>query len=145
MFRFSKSSYSLNFSNQIPVYMSLSPHTSHAPLFSFSFPPFDHPNNIRRGTQNKKLLISQSFHPPLTSSHLGTNKFLAILFPTTLIPCPSLNVRDQASHPYKTKTTFGVSLRCLFHTFSATLHICGRPLLSATSRDSTLSKSVVQQ
>jgi len=111
---------------------------------SFHPPPFDHPNNIRRGTQNKKLLISQSFHPTLTSSHLGTNKFLAILFPTILIPCPSLNVRDQASHPYKTKTTFGVSLPCLFRTFSATLHICGRHLLSATSRDSMVPKSVVQ-
>ena len=34
MLRFYKSSYSLNFSNQIPVCMSLSPHISHALLVS---------------------------------------------------------------------------------------------------------------
>jgi hypothetical protein len=40
--------------------------------------------------------------PPLTSSFFGPNILLSILFSNTLSLCPSLNVRDQVSHPYKT-------------------------------------------
>jgi hypothetical protein len=39
-------------------------------------------------------------HSPVTSSVLGTNILLTILFSNTLSLCSSLNVRDQVSHPY---------------------------------------------
>jgi hypothetical protein len=40
--------------------------------------------------------------PPVTSSLFGPNILLSTLFSNTLNLCSSLNVRDQASHPYKT-------------------------------------------
>jgi hypothetical protein len=39
--------------------------------------------------------------PPVTSSPFGTNILLSTLFPNTLILCPSLNIIDQVSHPYR--------------------------------------------
>ena len=42
-------------------------------------------------------------HSPVTSSLLGPKIFLSTLFWKTLSLCSSLNVRDQASRPYKTK------------------------------------------
>src|SRR5215471_18764029 len=41
-------------------------------------------------------------HSPVTSSLLGPNTLLNTLFSNTLSLCSSLNVSDQASHPYKT-------------------------------------------
>jgi hypothetical protein len=41
-------------------------------------------------------------HYPVTSSLLGPNIPLSTLFSNTLSLCPSLKVRDQVSHPYKT-------------------------------------------
>ena len=41
-------------------------------------------------------------HSPATLSFLNPNIFLSTLFSNTLSLCPSLNVIDQASHPYKT-------------------------------------------
>src|SRR5215468_9088912 len=40
-------------------------------------------------------------HSPVTSSHLGPNTLLNTLFSNTLSLCSSLNVSDQALHPYK--------------------------------------------
>jgi hypothetical protein len=42
------------------------------------------------------------FHPPITSILFGPNTFLTTLFSNTLSPCPSLNVRNQVSHPHRT-------------------------------------------
>ena len=41
-------------------------------------------------------------HSPVTPSLLGPNILLNTLFSNTLSLCPSLNVSDQVSHPYKT-------------------------------------------
>jgi hypothetical protein len=40
-------------------------------------------------------------HSPVTSSRLGPNILLSILFSNTLSLFSSLNVRDQVPHPYK--------------------------------------------
>src|SRR5215469_8772294 len=40
-------------------------------------------------------------HSPVTSSLLGPNILLNILFSNALSLCSSLNVSDQVSHPYK--------------------------------------------
>jgi hypothetical protein len=40
--------------------------------------------------------------PPITSSLFSSNIVLRTLFSNTLSLCYSLNVRDQASHPYRT-------------------------------------------
>jgi hypothetical protein len=40
--------------------------------------------------------------PPITSELFGKN-IINILFSNTLSLCSSLNVRDQVSHPYRTK------------------------------------------
>jgi hypothetical protein len=40
--------------------------------------------------------------PPITLSLFGPNIFLSTLFSNTLKLCPSLNVRDKVSHPYRT-------------------------------------------
>jgi hypothetical protein len=40
-------------------------------------------------------------HPPVISSLFGQNILLSTLFSNTLSLCPSLNVRDQFSHPYR--------------------------------------------
>jgi hypothetical protein len=41
-------------------------------------------------------------HSPFISSLLGSDILFSTLFSNTLSLCPSLNVRDQVSHPYKT-------------------------------------------
>jgi hypothetical protein len=41
-------------------------------------------------------------HSPVTSSLFGPNILLSTLFSNTPSLCSSLNVRDLASHPYKT-------------------------------------------
>ena len=44
----------------------------------------------------------QSFAFPCTSSHLGPDVFLSMLFFNTLSLCSSLRMTDQVSNPYKT-------------------------------------------
>jgi len=46
-------------------------------------------------------LINQMYHP-------DPNIVLSTLFPNTLSPCPSLNVKDLVSDPYKTTGKFTV-------------------------------------
>ena len=41
-------------------------------------------------------------HSPVTPSLLGTNNLLNTLLSNTLSLCPSLNISDRFSHPYKT-------------------------------------------
>ena len=61
-----------------------------------------HPNNTGLAVQ---IISSPSFsflHSPVTSSLLGPNSLLGILFSDTLSLRSSLSVSDQISHPYKT-------------------------------------------
>ena len=62
---------------------------------------FGHPNNIWWGLWIIKLLIMQSFALPCTSSLLGPDVFLSMLFFNTLGLCSSLSLTDQVSYPYK--------------------------------------------
>ena len=47
-------------------------------------------------------LLCSFLHSPVTSSLLGSNILLSILFSNTLSLRSSLNMSDQVSHPYKT-------------------------------------------
>ena len=60
-------------------------------------------------------------HSPLTSSLLGPNILLSILFSNTLILRSSLNVSDQVSHPYKTKAKIIVLYILIFKSFDLKL------------------------
>jgi hypothetical protein len=61
-----------------------------------------------------KLLITQFFQPPITSSVFGPNIVLSVLFSNALSLYASFNVRDQVPHPYETK---GIIKYCLFKYF----------------------------
>jgi hypothetical protein len=54
------------------------------------------------GVEYKLWSSSFIFQFPVTSSLLGPNILLRILFSNTLRLCSFLNVRDQVSYPYKT-------------------------------------------
>ena len=56
------------------------------------------------GEQYRSLSSSlcNHLHSPVTPSLLGPNILLNTLFSNILSLCPSLNVSDQVSHPYKT-------------------------------------------
>ena len=56
-------------------------------------------------------LFRSVLHSPVTSSLLGPNIILSTLFSNTLSIYSSLNVKDQASHPYK--TTGKITFLCL--------------------------------
>ena len=58
---------------------------------------FYHPKNI--GYRSFSSLLCSFLHSPVTSSLLGPNILLNILFSNTLNPRSSLNVSDQVSHP----------------------------------------------
>ena len=60
----------------------------------------DHPNTWWE-VEIAKLLVQSHF----TSSLLGSKIFLNALFSNTLIPCSSISMRDQVSHP---RTTIGI-------------------------------------
>jgi hypothetical protein len=53
--------------------------------------------------------LCSSLHSPVTSSVLDPNILLITLFSNTLSLCSSLNVRDQVSHPHKTKGSVTLS------------------------------------
>jgi hypothetical protein len=53
--------------------------------------------------------LCRVLQPPATSFLLGTNIFFSTLFSDNLSLCYSFIVRDQVSHPYKTKLWF-----CIF-------------------------------
>ena len=58
-------------------------------------------------------------HSPVTSSLLGPNILLSILFSNTLRLRSSLNVSDQVSHPYKTKGRIIVLYTLIFKFFNS--------------------------
>jgi hypothetical protein len=64
-----------------------------------------------------KLLITQFFQPPVTSSLYGPNILLSTLFSNTLSLCSSLNGRDQVSQPYRTKGKTDVRIPILNYGF----------------------------
>jgi len=73
------------------------------------------------GDQYRKLSSSLCIllHFIVTSSPLGPNIFLSTLFSNTLSLCFSLNVKDQASHPYKTTRKISVLYILIFIFFIA--------------------------
>jgi hypothetical protein len=58
--------------------------------------------------------LCSNLQPPATSYLLGPNILLSTLFWNTLNQHPSLNVRDQVSHPYKTTNKIIVSYISFF-------------------------------
>jgi hypothetical protein len=46
--------------------------------------------------------LCNSLNPPITSYLFGPNILFNTRFSNTLSLCPSLNVREQVSHPYRT-------------------------------------------
>jgi len=85
------------FPHQNPVYAAPLRRTRYMPRPSHSS-RFYHPKNIRWAVQ----IISSFLHSPVTSSLLGPNILLNILFSHTLSLRSTLNLNDQVSHPYKT-------------------------------------------
>jgi len=82
------------------MYISCLPYVLHAPPISFFL--IWHPNNIRWGVENIKLLVMYSSPLPADIASL-----LPIYLPQhpvswTSQSCFSLNVRYQVPHPYKT-------------------------------------------
>jgi len=64
-------------------------------------------------------------HSPVASSFLGPNISLSTLFLNTHHLCPSINARDQVSHPYKTKGikyTYVCFILYIFRYISSTGH-----------------------
>jgi hypothetical protein len=55
----------------------------------------------------------------VTSSLFGSNILLSTLFSNTISLCPSLNVRDQVSHPYKTTSKILVFYILIFKFFDS--------------------------
>src|SRR5215468_10260625 len=53
-------------------------------------------------------------HSPVASSLFGPNILLSTLFSNTLSLCPSLSMRDQISHPYKTTGKITVLYTLIF-------------------------------
>jgi hypothetical protein len=68
-----------------------------------------------------ELLLCTFLHYPVTSSLLGPYILLSILFSITLTLCSSHNVKDQVSHPHKTKGEIMV-LHILIFTISDSRH-----------------------
>jgi hypothetical protein len=60
-------------------------------------------------------------HSPVASSLLGPNILLSSLFSNTLSLCSSLSVRDQVSHPYKTRGKIIVLYTLVFVHFQSIL------------------------
>jgi len=92
---------SLRFPHQHPIRPSLLTYTRHMPSPSHSS-RFYHPHNIGWGVQIIELFVMQSPPSPVTSSLLGPNILLNIMFSNTLSFLSSCNVNDQVSHPYTT-------------------------------------------
>jgi hypothetical protein len=105
------------FPTKYPIWIPLLPHSSY--MLCLSHPPWlDHSYYDSRGVQVMKLIFMQ-FSP--ISRHLislQTKSSPRTLFSNTLGPCPSLNVRDQVSQPYRTtgKIIVLYILICMFLT-----------------------------
>jgi hypothetical protein len=94
--------WSLSFwlSHQYPIRIPCLPHSCYMPCPSH--PPWlDQPNYVWQGVQVMKLLIMQFPPSPITSSLLGPNILLSILFSNTRSLGSFLNVRDHVSYPYR--------------------------------------------
>ena len=91
-------------------YMCLMPRLSYSSSFN-------HPDNIWQRKLIIKLLGYGFIHYTLTCSILGPNISFNILVTNPFILCSSHNVRDQASHPYK--TTGKIVVLCIFMFFES--------------------------
>jgi hypothetical protein len=69
--------------------------------------------------KSRSSSLCSYLHPPVTSSLFGPNILLSTLFSNTLRVCFSLNVRDQVSHPYRTKGKIIVLYILIFRFFNS--------------------------
>ena len=90
---------SLRFPHQNPVHTSPLPHTRYMPDHLILL---DFVTRTILGEEYRSLSSSlcSFLHSPVTSSLVGPNILLSILFSNTLRLRASLNVSDQVSHPY---------------------------------------------
>ena len=76
-----------------------SPHTRYMPR-PFHYSRFNHPNNIREQYRSLSSSLCSFLHSPVTSSLLGPNIPLNILFSNTLSVRSSLNVKQDLIQKY---------------------------------------------
>ena len=101
MLRSPQWSLSLRFPHQDPIRPPLLPHTRHMPCPSH-ISRFYHRTILGEEYKSLSSLLCSLLHSPVTSSLLGPNILLNTIFSNTISFLSSLNVSDQASHPYKT-------------------------------------------
>ena len=94
-------SLSLWFPHQDPIHPPLVTHSCHMPS-PFHSSWFYHPHNIGEQYKSFSSSLCNLLNFPVTLSLLGPNILLNTIFSNTLSFLSSLNVSDQASHPYKT-------------------------------------------
>jgi len=88
------------FHHQHPVYTSAVPHPCYMSRLPHSS-RFCHPKKLGEKYRSLSSSLCSFLHSPVTSSLLGPNILLSILFSNALGLRISLNVCDQVSHPYK--------------------------------------------
>jgi hypothetical protein len=103
---------------------SLPTNNIHATLFSrlCSMPLLDHLHLIVLIIFGKEYTflnpsICSLLQPPTTSSLFNQNIFISTLFSNTLSLCSFLNIRDQASHQYRTTGKITVLYILIFFPF----------------------------
>ena len=94
-------SLSLQFPHQDPICPPLLPHTRHMPCPSHSS-RFITRKILGEEYRSLSSSLCSLLHSPVTSSLLGPNILLNTMFSNTFSFLSSLNVSDQAPHPYKT-------------------------------------------
>jgi hypothetical protein len=100
-------------SHQYPICIPLLPYSPYMPCLSH--PPSLHQSNyIWRGVQVMNFLITQFSPISCLFISLVPNILFSTLYSNILILCSSINVRDQVSHPYKTKSKIIVLFILIF-------------------------------
>ena len=97
---FPSGGFTTRFHHQHPVYTSAVPHPCYMSRLPHSS-RFCHPKKLGEKYRSLSSSLCSFLHSPVTSSLLGPNILLSILFSNALGLRISLNVCDQVSHPYK--------------------------------------------
>jgi hypothetical protein len=92
---------SLRLSNQLPVHNPILPIRATCPAHLIRL-DFTTRTILGEGYRSFSSSLCSFLHSPVTSSLLGLNTFLNMLFLNILSLRSFLNVSDQVSHPYKT-------------------------------------------